>query len=66
MERWQILKACAVGGAITTAITLAVAPLYWLLAIVVGLAAGYLTHEFREVLAAIPIAWQRATTSLSG
>ncbi|MBI3588970.1 MAG: hypothetical protein HY093_00950 [Candidatus Liptonbacteria bacterium] len=60
METRKIALACFIGGAMLVAVALAVAPSYWWLGILAGIAGGYLSYEFREVLQSIPIAFAKA------
>lgn len=56
METRKIAAACFIGGALTMAVALALTPEYWWFGFIAGIAGGYISYEFREVLAAIPIA----------
>ena len=56
MKTTKIAVACFIGGIICSAIALVATPAYWWLGLIAGLAAGYIAHEFREVLKAIPVA----------
>jgi hypothetical protein len=58
METKKIALACFIGGVICGAVALAVAPAIWWLGVLAGFAGGYISYEFRSVLAAIPLAWQ--------
>ena len=61
-DTWQIGRACSIGGALCALVALLAAPAFWWLGILAGLAGGYISHEFREILRAIPIAFQAART----
>jgi hypothetical protein len=56
METKKIAVACFVGGVLCCGATLLLTPTFWWLGIIAGLAGGYISYEFREVLNAIPIA----------
>jgi len=60
METKKIAMACFIGGFVCAAIAVAVNPMFWWLGMIAGFASGYLAYEFREVLQAIPKAWQSA------
>ncbi|HLC49394.1 MAG TPA: hypothetical protein VJI96_03355 [Candidatus Andersenbacteria bacterium] len=57
METRKIAVACFIGGVLCYAVAALFAPAYAWLGVFAGLAGGYLSYEFREVLLAIPIAW---------
>lgn len=65
METKKIAVACFIGGVICTTVALMCTPMFWWLGILAGLASGYLSYEFREVISAIPIAWQKSCRSVS-
>lgn len=56
--------ACAIGGAIGTAVALIVATPFWWLGLLSGFAGGYLSYEFRAVLRAVPMAWEMTLFAL--
>lgn len=60
MEAKKIAVACFVGGATCSAVALMVAPFFWWLGLIAGMAGGYISYEFREFMAAIPVAFHRA------
>ena len=62
MDTFKIARACAISGAITVAVALLVAPSYWWLGLLSGIASCYLAWEFRSALAAIPVAWVMAVS----
>ncbi len=66
----KIASACFIGGTTFCMVALLFAPLYWwfglLAGTAVGGAAGYLSFDFSEVRAAIPIAWRTARRALPG
>ncbi len=65
MEAKKITIACFVGGALCVAVALMCAPMFWWLGLLAGMAGGYLSYEFREVLRAIPIAWRKSRRGVS-
>lgn len=65
MERKKIAISCFIGGALFVVVALKCAPMFWWLAFPAGLAAGYLSYEFREVLRAIPVAWRKSHRGVS-
>ncbi len=54
----KIAVACFIGGTLCCGVALWLAPLYWWLGVFGGLAGGYLSYEFSNVLQAIPIAFK--------
>lgn len=58
METKKIAVACFIGGALCCAAALMFAPVYWWFGLFAGLAGGYVSHEFREFIQAIPVAWR--------
>lgn len=62
METRKIAVACFIGGALTVAVALALTPQYWWFGLMAGIAGGYISYEFREVLKAIPVAFRAATS----
>jgi hypothetical protein len=62
MEAKKIFIACLIGGILCTATAIACSPAFWWVGMLAGFAGGYLAFEFRKVLQAIPIAWERATS----
>lgn len=66
METKKIALACFIGGAICVAIALIMAPYFWCLGLLAGFGAGYLSYEFKDVLQAIPKAWQIAKKGTQG
>lgn len=60
MERWKIAVACFIGGVLLGAVAFLLAPAYSWFGLLAGIAGGYLSYEFREVLHAIPRAWTAA------
>ncbi|MDQ5949021.1 MAG: hypothetical protein QG589_147 [Patescibacteria group bacterium] len=64
METKKIALACFIGGVICGAVALAVTPEIWWLGVLAGFAGGYISYEFRSVLAAIPLAWQSAKLAI--
>lgn len=58
----KVVRACAIGGAVTVLAAIAVAPVlnWWLviLAILAGFSGGYLSWEFREAVYAVPEVWR--------
>ncbi len=68
METKKIVIACFVGGALCVAVALMCAPMspvFWCLGLLAGMAGGYLSYEFREVLRAIPIAWRKTVKRMT-
>ena len=59
-ETKKIGLACFIGGFLGSLVALLVAPTFWWLGLVAGFATGYVSHEFRSVLRAIPTAWEVA------
>lgn len=57
METKKIAFACFVGGVLCCMVALSVAPVFWWLGILAGLAGGYIGYEAREFLKAIPVAF---------
>ncbi len=64
-ETKKIALACAVGGAIGTAVALMVAAAFWWLGLLAGFCAGYVSYEFRAVLRAIPEALRETSGALA-
>ena len=62
-ETKKIAWACFIGGAFCGATAFLLAPMFWWLGILAGLAGGYFGYEFRLVLRAVPQAWQAARVS---
>ncbi|MFH1142761.1 MAG: hypothetical protein V1695_03535 [Candidatus Uhrbacteria bacterium] len=60
METKKIAIACFIGGLLCSAVALIFTPNFWWLGLIAGLAGGYLSYEFREVLRAIPVALHAA------
>lgn len=60
METKKIAVACFIGGALCCAVALMLAPIYWWLGLIAGMAGGYISYEFREVCKAIPVAMRAA------
>lgn len=60
METRKIAAACFIAGALFCTAALLLAPRYWWLGLLAGLAGGYVSYEFREFLAAVPVAWRQA------
>ncbi|MFH1744707.1 MAG: hypothetical protein ABH881_00900 [bacterium] len=56
----KIAMACFIGGTLCCAVAFMVVPAYCWLGLLAGLAGGYISHEFREVLRAIPVALRAA------
>lgn len=54
----KIMAACFIGGILFTLTAFCVAPAFWWLGTLAGLAGGYLSYEFRENLRALPVAWR--------
>jgi len=63
-ETKKIALACAIGGAIGTAVALMVAVAFWWLGLLAGFCAGYVSYEFRAVLRAIPEAWRMTVAGM--
>lgn len=59
-KTWKIAVACFIGGVLCSAVALVFTPTYWWLGIFAGIAGGYVSYEFREVLRAIPVAFRAA------
>ncbi|MBI4098737.1 MAG: hypothetical protein HY437_01730 [Candidatus Magasanikbacteria bacterium] len=59
-ETKKIGIACAIGGAIGTAVALMVTVAFWWLGLLAGFCAGYVSYEFRAVFRAISQAWRVA------
>ena len=60
METKKIAVACFMGGILCVSLALLVSPHLWGIAILAGMAAGYLCYDLRDVLAAIPQACRKA------
>lgn len=65
MEARKIGIACFVGACACYAVAALVAPAYSVLGIFAGLASGYLAYEYREVLRAMPAAWNKTCEQFS-
>lgn len=65
-EMRKIARACFIGGVLFCIAALLVSPRYWWLGMAAGFAGGYLSYEFRSVLAAIPTAWKAAKRTGAG
>lgn len=65
-EGKKIGLACAIGGAIGTAVALIVAAPFWWLGLLAGFSGGYVSYEFRAVLRAIPQAWKMTVIAMRG
>jgi hypothetical protein len=60
MDTKKIAAGCFVGGVLFGVVALMCAPEYWWLGVLAGMASGYIGYEFREFLAAIPLAARTA------
>lgn len=61
MKEWQkIFIACFIGGFIGAFVAVSVAPQIWLIGLLAGTCAGYISYEFKKVLLAIPRAFTLA------
>jgi small-conductance mechanosensitive channel len=54
------MKALFIAEVICVTVALVFAPTFWWLGILAGIAGGYIGAEFREGLAAMPLAWRQA------
>ena len=59
-DTMQIGRACFIGGAICGLVALLATPAFWWFGIFAGAAGGYIAHEFRAVLKAIPRAFRES------
>lgn len=60
MDRYgKITLACGLGGGIGALVALQVNQYFWWLGMLAGGLVGYLSYEFKEVMAAVPRAWQK-------
>jgi hypothetical protein len=62
MDTAKVFIACALGGFVGTMVALQFATHFWWLGLIVGGLVGYLSYEFREVLAALREAWILTTS----
>jgi hypothetical protein len=58
----KVFLACAIGSFIGTVVALQVNQNFWWTGLLVGALVGYLAYEFKKVVAAVPVAWQEATS----
>ena len=58
----KIFFACLFGAAVGGFVALSIWQPVWWLGMIIGGFIGYLSYEFKAVLAAIPVAWRRATS----
>lgn len=59
---YKVLAACALGAGIGSIVALSVHPYIWWLGMIAGGLVGYLAYEIKEVVRAMPTAWQRVTS----
>jgi len=64
----KIVIGCFVGGTVCTGVAMLVAPMFWLIGLIAGIAAGltagYIGYDFMAIVRAIPIAWKKTIASL--
>ncbi len=60
MEAWKVFFATALGAGVGSLVALEVSAMFWWIGLIAGGLTGYLSYEWRAVLAAIPAAY-RAT-----
>lgn len=59
-ETTKVFLACALGAFMGTMVSLEVNRYFWWLGLITGGFVGYISHEFKKVVMAVPTAWRKA------
>lgn len=70
METKKVALACFIGGCLGTAAALVCTPIFWWLGLITGITvamvSGYFSYEWKQVLTAIPHAWEESREKTRG